>query len=81
MDWLAFQKESFWVAKGVLFECKRSPFEVQKGSFSSAKGVLLQNGCFPMALQGLNRGFSDKRIEAFQTSESRLFRRVNQGVA
>ena len=44
MDWLAFQKESFWVAKGVLFECKRSPFEVQKGSFSSAKGVLLQMG-------------------------------------
>ena len=27
------QKESFWVAKGVLFECKRSPFRVQKESF------------------------------------------------
>ena len=33
MDWLAFQKESFWVSKGVLFECKRSPFRVQKESF------------------------------------------------
>ena len=66
MDWLAFQKESFWVAKGVLFECKRSPFEVQKGSFSGAKGVLLQNGCFPMALQGCTARFST---------------RANQGVA
>ena len=26
MDWLAFQKESFWVSKGVLLGCKRGPF-------------------------------------------------------
>ena len=38
-----FQKESFWVAKGVLLLFKRSPFTVQKGSFYNAKRVLLEN--------------------------------------
>ena len=36
-----FEKESFWVSKGVVLLTKRSPFTMQKGSFYNAKGVLL----------------------------------------
>ena len=38
---LAFQKESFWLAKRVLLPCKRSPFEVQNDSFYNPKGIHL----------------------------------------
>ena len=36
-----FEKESFWLPKGVLLPSKRSPFTMQKDSFCNAKGVLL----------------------------------------
>ena len=36
------QKDSFWLAKGVLLVCKRGPFRVQKDYIWSAKGVLLK---------------------------------------
>ena len=36
-----FEKESFWLPKGVLLPSKRSPFTMQKDSFYNAKGALL----------------------------------------
>ena len=36
-----FEKESFWVSKGVVLPSKRSPFTMQKDSFYNAKGALL----------------------------------------
>lgn len=36
-----FQKESFWVVKGLLLECKTNPFGMQKDPFWNVKGVLL----------------------------------------
>ena len=36
----ALQKESFHTLKGVLLQCKRTPFERQKLPFSNAKVVL-----------------------------------------
>ena len=40
-----FQKESFYNAKGVLLECKTSPFGTQKEPFWNAKGLLLECRC------------------------------------
>ena len=37
-----FQKDSFWLAKGFVLECKRTRFGMQKDPFWSAKGVLLE---------------------------------------
>lgn len=37
-----FQKESFWVVKGLLLECKTNPFGMQKDPFWNVKGVLLK---------------------------------------
>ena len=37
-----FEKESFWVAKGVLLVSKRSPFEGQKDNYWKAKGVVFE---------------------------------------
>ena len=37
-----FQKESFWLSKGLVLECKRTPFELQKDSFWNAKGLLFK---------------------------------------
>lgn len=37
-----FQKESFWVVKGLLLECKTNPFGMQKDPFWNAKGPLLE---------------------------------------
>ena len=37
------KKDSFWLAKGVLLVCKRSPFGEQKGYIWKAKGVLLES--------------------------------------
>ena len=36
------QKDSFWVAKGFVLKCKRTPFRMQKDSFWKAKGLLLK---------------------------------------
>ncbi len=36
-----FEKESFWLPKGVVLLTKRSPFTMQKDSFYNAKGALL----------------------------------------
>lgn len=36
-----FQKESFWVVKGLLLERKTNPFGMQKDPFWNVKGVLL----------------------------------------
>ena len=36
-----FQKESFWIVKGLLLECKTNPFGMQKDPFWNVKGVLL----------------------------------------
>ena len=37
------KKDSFWLAKGVLLVCKRSPFGEQKGYIWKAKGLLFFN--------------------------------------
>ena len=37
-----FQKDSFWSVKGLVLECKRTPFELQKDSFWNAKGLLFK---------------------------------------
>ena len=42
----AFKKESFWSAKGLHLEGKRSPFVKKKGYIWRAKGVHLENDCF-----------------------------------
>ena len=39
------QKESFWDAKGVVLDCKRSPFTMQKEPFWDAKGLLFAMTC------------------------------------
>lgn len=36
------QKDSFWLAKGVVLACKRTRFDEQKDPFWNAKGVLLE---------------------------------------
>lgn len=36
-----FQKDSFWVAKGLVLGCKRTRFGMQKDPFWNVKGVLL----------------------------------------
>ena len=33
------QKDSFWLAKGLLLERKRAPFTMQKDSFCTVKGL------------------------------------------
>ena len=33
------QKDSFWSAKGLVLDCKRTRFEEQKESFCKAKGL------------------------------------------
>ena len=38
----AFQKDSFWLAKGLVLHCKRTPFTQQKDYIWRAKGVLLE---------------------------------------
>ena len=40
-----FEKESFWLPKGVVLLTKRSPFTMQKDSFYNAKGALLFLQC------------------------------------
>ena len=40
------KKESFWTAKGLHLEGKRSPFVKKKGYIWRAKGVLLKSDCF-----------------------------------
>lgn len=45
-DCVCCGKESFWSAKGLHLEGKRSPFGGQKGYIWRAKGVLLENYCF-----------------------------------
>ena len=39
---MVFQKDSFWLAKGLLLACKRTRFDEQKDSFWNAKGPLLE---------------------------------------
>ena len=39
----ALQKDSFWNAKGLVLQCKRTRFRTQKESFWKAKGLLLEN--------------------------------------
>lgn len=39
----ALQKDSFWPAKGLVLQCKRTRFRTQKESFRNAKGLLLEN--------------------------------------
>ena len=36
-----FEKDSFWLSKGPLLGCKRSPFAMQNEPFWSPKGLLL----------------------------------------
>ena len=39
---LGFQKDSFWLAKGLVLRCKRTPFTQQKDYIWRPKGVLLK---------------------------------------
>ena len=50
-----FQKDSFWLAKGLVLECKRTRFGMQKDPFWSAKGVLLE--VYSLKLKLLTRIF------------------------
>lgn len=48
-----FEKESFWLSKGVLLVCKRTPFAPQKDSFCNAKGLLFEmRGIFTWICEG-----------------------------
>ncbi len=49
-----FQKDSFWLAKGLVLMSKRTPFGVQKDSFWNAKGVLLEMYSFKPQFQPLS---------------------------
>ncbi len=39
-----FEKDSFWLSKGPLLGCKRTPFAMQNEPFWKAKGLLLFYG-------------------------------------
>ena len=39
---MVFQKDSFWLAKGLVLMSKRTRFDEQKDSFWNAKGPLLE---------------------------------------
>ena len=49
-----FQKDSFWLAKGVVLMSKRTRFGMQKDPFWSAKGVLFEMYSFKPQFQPLS---------------------------
>ncbi len=51
---MVFQKDSFWLAKGLLLMSKRTRFGMQKDPFWSAKGVLFEMYSFKSQFQPLS---------------------------
>ncbi len=51
---MVFQKDSFWLAKGLVLESKRTRFGMQKDPFWSAKGVLFEMYSFKFQFQPLS---------------------------
>ena len=49
-----FQKDSFWLAKGLVLMSKRTRFGMQKDPFWSAKGVLFEMYSFKSQFQPLS---------------------------
>ena len=52
---ILFEKDSFWLSKGVLLVCKRTRFAPQKDSFCNAKGLVLEmRGICPRIFKGFS---------------------------
>ena len=51
---MVFQKDSFWLAKGLVLMSKRTRFGMQKDPFWNAKGVLFERYSFKSQFQPLS---------------------------